>query len=361
MSTVLLACGTTSTPKGAPGDSWACDCACDDPAMSGTTITVPVHGCAPTGISETDPQVVDKVCSSVCAPGATPHLGTDAFLGTCHSSAPGAQATLVAPNTCDPSAVTSGTAPVGGGGYHVTFDPTLSTMSLRAEGVSADRAVHGEMFFDLDNAGTPQGIGIEDLEVQADDESGITHVRIAAADQTSGMFRSASMFTIYNGLGVLVVRWQQDGQAEGINSVNYDAPWTGTIDLAGSHFALDLSGHDPSGTSRTLTAHLEGAIDNVPPIANAGQRQQTVTCTTRAATSVTLDASASTDPDAGDAITHYQWFTQSAQGVGNQAQTTVVLAIGQPSTFVLHVYDHELGATTASTTITVVDATPPCQ
>jgi hypothetical protein len=279
------------------------------------------------------------------------------FTGT----APGAQARLVSPNTCDPSATISTTPPVDGGGYHVTFDPSLSTMSLRAEGVSADRAVHGGMYFDIDNAGPPQGIGIEDLELQANDADGLTHMRIAVAEQTAGMFRDASTFTIYNGLGVLAVRWQQDGQAEGINSVNYDSPWAGTIDLAGSHLALDMSGHDPAGTSRTLTAHLEGAIDNVPPSANAGPRQQMVTCTTRAATPITLDANGSTDPDPGDAITHYQWFTQAAQGISNQPQATVMLAVGQTSTFVLHVYDHELGAATASTTITVVDASPPCQ
>jgi hypothetical protein len=175
------------------------------------------------------------------------------------------------------------------------------------------------------------------------------------------MFINSTEFSVYNGRGAVVIRWQQSGTPEGINSVNFDEPWTGTVDILAKRFTLDIAGHDPASKARSLTVHLEGSIDNIPPIADAGPKQQTFTCTARTGTPVTIDGTSSTDSDAGDSISHYQWFDQSATPLGNQPRAIVSLAVGETETIVLRVYDQQLSAALATVSVTVVDASPPCQ
>jgi len=107
-----------------------------------------------------------------------------------------------------------------------------------------------------------------------------------------------------------------------------------------------------------MNAHLEGAIDDVPPVAVSGGPVQSVECTSQDLTPVTLDGSASFDSDPGDEISHYQWFTDLGDAVGNQAEEVVELPLGEAS-YVLHAYDSELGSDADDVTVRVVDTTPP--
>ena len=120
---------------------------------------------------------------------------------------------------------------------------------------------------------------------------------------------------------------------------------------AGRRFVLDVTGVDSNDTSRTIALHLDGAITNVPPIADAGG-DRTVACATAAGTPVTLDGGASHDPDLGDAIVDYQWFTSGGEPRGNTAAVTVNAPPGE-SRYVVHVYDMNHGAGSALVRVSV--------
>ena len=94
---------------------------------------------------------------------------------------------------------------------------------------------------------------------------------------------------------------------------------------------------------------------NTPPVANAGA-DRTVECTSDLGTSVTLDGSASFDPDL-DPLT-YTWRDASNTVVGNAATLTVNLALGT-FTFTLTVDDGRGGTDTDTVVVTVQDTTPP--
>lgn len=75
-----------------------------------------------------------------------------------------------------------------------------------------------------------------------------------------------------------------------------------------------------------------------------------------------LDGTRSTDPDPGDSISHYQWFETLPDGglvgIGNQGQVTAQVAFGSHS-YLLDVYDQELGSNEEPVSLTVRDTTPP--
>jgi len=156
----------------------------------------------------------------------------------------------------------------------------------------------------------------------------------------------------------------------------YNLPETGGASLApgvsvdGGTVLVDVSAV-PAGTSVTLRFALLGAdgdtgsgvtLSNVrtygpnePPVADAGA-DQTLECTSPQGASATLDGSASADPD-GDPLT-FVWADEQGAPVGDQATTSVDVPMGSHP-FTVTVDDQQGGTDQATTTVTVVDTTPP--
>jgi hypothetical protein len=130
-----------------------------------------------------------------------------------------------------------------------------------------------------------------------------------------------------------------------------------------------------AGTSDTLTLTLESTgttgarnfaivtsfvsgVTNLPPVANAGS-DETVECSSRTGTPVTLDGSASTDPD-GDTLT-FLWKDENGHNLptGNTAIVSNVLVPLGTHTFTLTVTDFGGLSSTATTHVTVRDTTQP--
>jgi hypothetical protein len=94
----------------------------------------------------------------------------------------------------------------------------------------------------------------------------------------------------------------------------------------------------------------------LPPVASAGPAQTTVQCSGHSGTPVTLNGSASTDPQ-GEALT-YQWTDSNGRVVGSTAVVTLNLPLGA-YTFTLKVTNTSGLSSTAQTQVTVVDTIPP--
>ena len=107
----------------------------------------------------------------------------------------------------------------------------------------------------------------------------------------------------------------------------------------------------------TMNLDVTGAITNQPPTANAGP-DQNIECTSAAVNDVTLDASASSDPDSNIAL--YSWLQGGR--AGKEAGFDEVSKVEQPlgsQTYVLRVIDALGQADEDTTVVNVVDTTPP--
>src|SRR5262249_57398159 len=93
------------------------------------------------------------------------------------------------------------------------------------------------------------------------------------------------------------------------------------------------------------------------PTADAGP-DQTVECATAGVTTIRLDATRSTDPDANLAL--YSWFRGTRTGalVGFDPVSAVEQSLGA-QTYVLRVIDERAQADEATTQVTVEDTLPP--
>jgi len=125
--------------------------------------------------------------------------------------------------------------------------------------------------------------------------------------------------------------------------------------LPGNHtFTLTVT--DPGHLSSSATTHVTVTAQvNHPPVANVGA-SQTLGCTGQNGTPVTLNGSASSDPD-GDALT-FLWKDASGNVVGTSAIAQLKLSSGTYS-FTLTVTDPGGLNSSATTQITVQDTTSP--
>ena len=127
--------------------------------------------------------------------------------------------------------------------------------------------------------------------------------------------------------------------------------------LPGSYtFTLTVtdSGNLTSSATTNVTVNAPAPV-NHPPVANAGV-SQTLGCTGQNGTYVTLNGSASSDPD-GDSLT-FVWRDASGNIVGTAAVARLTLPSGVYS-FTLTVTDPGGLSSSASTQVTIQDATPP--
>jgi len=111
---------------------------------------------------------------------------------------------------------------------------------------------------------------------------------------------------------------------------------------------------DVGHTQAYGNAQFEGGTANRPPVADAGA-DRTIEAT-GATTPVTLDGTASSDPD-GDALS-YEWRDSGGNLVATTATAVVALPLGA-RTFTLTVNDGHGGTSTDTVTATVRDTTAP--
>jgi hypothetical protein len=119
--------------------------------------------------------------------------------------------------------------------------------------------------------------------------------------------------------------------------------------------SIDVSVGDGTRVSTIAVTKVVEA----PPVANAGA-DQTVECTGGAKASVTLDASATTDPDGN--ITLYEWFENYSAATPTLLGTGVTLVIDLPvgaHTITLKVTDATGASATDEVVVDVVDTAPP--
>jgi len=150
----------------------------------------------------------------------------------------------------------------------------------------------------------------------------------------------------------------------GINNiqVSFQGLAISTFGADGPYLLRDLVLFGPSAsllatqvgqTQAFLASQFEAA--NNAPVADAGP-EQTVECTTTDGAIVTIDGSASSDPN-NDPLT-FQWKDGAGNVVGTTEMITLTLPVGTHS-FTLAVDDGRGATATDSVAVTVQDTTPP--
>jgi len=138
------------------------------------------------------------------------------------------------------------------------------------------------------------------------------------------------------------------------DDLNLDPRWDHTTDTIvfskATENANNIWSTDIQGNEIQLT---QFGFTNQPPVANAGV-DQTVECTGIGGTSVTLNGSASSDPD-NDQLT-YTWTGQFGTVIG--PTPTLILPMGA-STITLTVTDGKGAASSDEVIVNIADATPP--
>jgi hypothetical protein len=349
-----------------PGDLWVCEsCGCADLSSPGDTITAPVQGCAPMGLDPMNAEHQAIACAEVC--GGTFCGGSPACaIGECQPPPAGGTAYLVARGACDPFAPEPFVRVAAAGDYHVVIRPTDdengpgSTVVYTVGDESAAAPAGGSFHV---NVGADGQLGVIDFAqtwIEPADVTiaglALTGTLVTTADRPFGQFVNDTAFHVPASVGVPVARALING-VESVESLVNPSASTGTFDLSARTFSLTIqasSDYSQLGVSATLN----GVIDNVPPVANSGGPVRDVECASHSTTAVLLQSAGSFDPDPGDAISHYQWFTSLGGPVGNDPNELVHLPFGK-SFFALHVYDQDLSAASAPLEVDVVDTTPP--
>lgn len=339
-----------------PGDVWMCNsCSCDDPSSEGTAIAAPVQGCAQEGLDPSNAADQATACAQVCA-GRVCGASEACAIGTC-TTPETSSATLVARGACDPTVAGPVLHVSNSGDYHATWDATRSTATLSQGGTNTVAAVSGAVYFSVDATNGILDFSNLNFTVPATEVNAVTITDPKTFELQRGIASVAS-----NGSFVIPADTLVLGAEATVNGIKHGSllpalptASTGTLSVTANSITLDMNVAD-SSSGNAMAIHLEGTIDNLPPIAeiHGGVAECTSPVTT-----VTLDASASHDPDAGDAISHYQWFGPNAEGLGSQSTVAVALTITQPKDVQLHVYDQKLGASMTQVHAHLVDTQPP--
>src|SRR4029077_3734134 len=139
-----------------------------------------------------------------------------------------------------------------------------------------------------------------------------------------------------------------------------DAPLDVRVDWANHTCALSGSVLGVIEDAETAVGvNLTGSILNEPPTASAAATPRTVECTSPAGADVTLDASATTDPEDNIALFAWRRGSRSGADVGGDPVTHVTQPLGVTQPYALTVVDALGQASEDTTAVTVVDTTSP--
>ena len=184
-----------------------------------------------------------------------------------------------------------------------------------------------------------------------------TQTLVESAHPFTGKYDIASsLFTVPKGAMTLYVYFVVDNTLNSISVSNDDQSIVGYASTTAGAFLLTGSANGTvEGQSVAIDLNLPGIYKDLgPPVARV-LPSETVECTSPQGADVQLDASASTDPDAGDAL-RYFWF-ESGDQIAEGVSPSVQLPLGSHD-ILLNVLD-PYSISAATTEVSVVDTTPP--
>jgi hypothetical protein len=221
-------------------------------------------------------------------------------------------------------------------------DPTFGNLGAVGSGLETALLASGEAEFPTDTIeGTGRGRrGSDGLAIAATNSDPLT----TGVDWAS---RSCDL------RGTLAVGVGDDGlcEADGTTLCRSDA------DCAGVGGVCALPAADSDQMSVTVML-LDGDLVNQPPSAAAGA-YQTVECTSTAGASFVLDGRGSSDPDGNLALASWRAGTRTGTEIANSLVAEQSLGVGDTASYVLRVIDTLGQLDEATTSVAVVDTTPP--
>lgn len=375
-----------------PTDLWTCgNCAGANPAAANATIGAPVVGCAPLGLDPTRPEDQRAACEAVCG-GLICGDAPSCRIGVCGqpSTTEAAPARLLARDACTPPPPFNRVAPMGDfrvdftTGSKLRFGLVNEAGDLNSFFEVGSTSASGFAYLNLGRPGEPTAQSLEFGYIEINGapfsyatptllppffiQHPVTDAMAVTLLRASTLSRIGSAFELPAGALLLATRATIDGQPGGAEVLS-QGPIKGTFDPVAGTFTLDAFGRNEDNVATIV--HLVGTVTNRPPTANAGAARD-VECSSPSSTAVVLSGAASSDPDVGDTITHYQWFKHEMRvepGTDDEL-IPVVLAAGSGETitpslplgehlFRLHVYDQKLGSGSADAVVRVVDTAPP--
>jgi len=203
--------------------------------------------------------------------------------------------------------------------------------------------------------------GFASVEIKNIAASGASDPGAALVDATGvGALPPSSLFNTGSG--------KRSNQVLGGEVSSDSAAFTGTnsvplgIRVDWTNHACALSGSVLGSLEDADTAvdvNLAGTIVNEPPTASAAATARTVECTSPDATDVTLDGSASTDPENNIALFAWRRDSRTGADVGGDPVVHVTQPLGITQPYVLAVVDTAGQASADTTAVTVLDSTAP--
>ncbi len=375
LGTSLAYAGDIMATWNDPDDLWLCNCDCQDPSVTGATIPALVQGCAPGRYNPDQPEDVAAACASVCGGGGLMSGSSpDSLIGGCLAADPDqSRAALIARAGCDvaqPQPPNSRVAKAGDFRVDLDHDSSVATVGANDGGTFIPLAtphVSGSFWLNLDPSGRLQ---IADFSLAADSFTvsvppipplDVSYLSTFIENRFAAALVSGTTFLVDPSEPASAFRLGTRAFVNGVpggTQVENSAAATVVFDLSRNAFTYDERGVDADGNQVNL--QLVGAIANHPPIANPGP-DHFAECNSHDFSSVPLDGRASSDPDPGDGVIHYQWFEEldgGLSGVSNQPTATAQASMG-PHAYLLDVYDHDLAANSMGVRITVRDTIPP--
>lgn len=202
--------------------------------------------------------------------------------------------------------------------------------------------------------------GIESVEFQNLFASGASIPNGATLD-ASGNGTFAANSTQSYGKG------RRSNQTAGVETSSDNAAYVGPnggpigVQVNWQNHACAVSGAllgQIEGDATNISTDLTGTITNEPPTANAGA-PKTVECTSAGGAGIALDASHSTDPEDNIALFVWRRGTRAGLEIGDDAVVHLNQNLGGSKAYFLKVVDTLGQASESSTSVSVVDTTPP--
>ena len=215
-------------------------------------------------------------------------------INECQAPQSGGTAHLVAQGVCDPAKPQPSVRVATGGDYRMVLDENLSTVTFHISGTNSSQPAAGTFY--LNARKDPSGGILEFASAQSTMDQfsvrgqSVQDAIVVTAERLFGQFLSDQVsFKITAGDGVFAVRGIVNGKLQGENVRNPETI-SGSVQLQqNGRFVMDVHAVDDTQDTRppanrdSLDAHLEGVVDNVPPVAVSGGPKRNVECSRNAA------------------------------------------------------------------------------